>query len=297
MAELRHLRYFVAVAEELHFGRAAKRVHVAQPSLSRQIRDLEAEIGARLFVRNRRGVSLTEAGSELLGHARTVIDRLGLAFESARRAARGDSGLLRVAYVPTMAVTRLAATVRAFRRLHPAVTIVLREAWPDAQQRQLLRGDIDLGFARGPIAEPGLDSEVALEEEIVVALPAGHRLASKRVLSLRALAAEPFVVPDRLRGSGFHDQVVALCRSAGFSPRAVQDAAHLEFAVAVASGAGVALVPESIRSFGRAGLVFRSLRERPTTQVLMVWPRTSSSAALHKFLAHLRAGTAARANG
>jgi DNA-binding transcriptional LysR family regulator len=288
MPELRHLRYFVALAEELHFGRASRRVRIAQPSLSRQIRNLETEIGAGLFTRNRRGVSLTDAGSELLGHARNILGRVGDAVEGARRAAQGKTGRLRIAYVPSMASTRLAAIVRAFRLQHEGVAIELREAWPESQRRQLLHGDVDLGFARGPVADPNLAVEVALEEALLVALPAGHSLARRRVFPLRALAREAFILPDRSRGPGFHDQVVALCRSAGFAPLAVQEGAYLELVVAVASGAGVALVPDSMRRVLRAGLVYRQLREKPTTQVVMVWPRASPSAVLQAFITHVR---------
>jgi DNA-binding transcriptional LysR family regulator len=290
MPELRHFRYFVATAEELNFGRAARRLRIAQPSLSRQILDLEREIGVRLFDRNRRGVALTGAGSQFLDGARAALLRVAEAIDLAQRAARGEIGLLRIAYLPGMATSRLPLIVRSFRARHPGVKVVLREAWPEEQRQQLLRGDLEIGFMRGRVAETALATETMLAEEVLVALPTGHPLARRRVLSLRALATEAFVLPDRMRGPAFHDEIVALCRAAGFSPRAAQEGAYLELVGAVASGAGVALVPGSMRRALRAGVVYRRLRERPQTEIAMTWPRATQSPALLDFLGQARSG-------
>src|SRR5215471_3790909 len=169
--ELRHLRYFVAVAEELHFGRAAARVHIAQPALSRQIRSLEDEMKLRLFERDRRRVSLTAAGVVFLDEVKGLMEQLERAVESARRAARGERGTLRIAYVPAVAYAGLPEIVRAFRQRVPDVEVRLQETHPARQIEALLAGRIDVGFARGPIQEPSLIVETVMEEPLVAALP------------------------------------------------------------------------------------------------------------------------------
>ena len=290
MAELRHLRYFVAVAQELHFGRAALRLRIAQPSLSRQIRDLEDEIGVRLFSRDRRGVALTEGGAELLDRVAPILDRVADAVDAARRTARGERGHLRLAYLPsTVSVSRgLPAMVRAFRTRYPEVTTEMHEAWPEQQMKQLIHDEVDVAFTRGPIHEPSLVAEVIFEEPLVVALPAGHPLAHRRRIALPLLATERFLLPDRARGAEVHDDVVALCHGAGFSPRVVQHGTQLDLVTNVAAGTGVALVPASMRRILRAGIAYRPLREHPTMRVLMAWSRAAQSAVLRAFVAHVR---------
>src|SRR5262245_19269778 len=154
--ELRHLRYFLAVAEELHFGRAAARMHIVQPALSRQIRNLEDEIEVRLFERDRRRVVLTEAGGVFLDDVKRLLEQLESAVDAARRATRGERGTLRIAYVPAVAFTWLPEIVRAFRQRLPDVDVRLQETHPARQVQALLSGRVDVGFARGPIYEPAL---------------------------------------------------------------------------------------------------------------------------------------------
>jgi DNA-binding transcriptional LysR family regulator len=288
MMDLRHLRYFLAVAEELHFGRAAARLHIAQPPLSRQIRDLEEEVGVRLFDRDRTHVALTPAGRALLEEARHALASVDAAVVSARRAARGETGRLRVGYVPSAISTRLPETVRAFRARYPGVDVQLREMPPATQVERLLADRLEVGFARGPIHEPALARETVLEEPLVAALPLGHRLARSKRLSVAALADERFIVPVRARGPGVHDQVLALCREAGFSPRVVQEGTQLDMLAFVASGAGVALVPASNRRLRRAGIAYRPLHERPVTRLEMTWRKDATSPVLHRFLEEAR---------
>lgn len=264
--ELRHLRYFAAVAEELHFGRTAGRVHVAQPALSRQIRDLEEEMGLRLFERDRRRVALTAAGAAFLDEVRFLLGRVEHAVETARRAARGEHGSLRIGYVPAVIYTGLPEIVRAFRKRFPGVDVRLQEMNPATQVEALLSERVDVGFVRGPVHEPALAAEIVLEEPLVVALPSGHPLRDRKRLEVAMLRSEPFVLQARAHGPGFHDQILAICRSAGFSPRVVQEGSQTDALSLVASGAGVAIVPTSLRVLRRASVVYRPLRERPMTQ-------------------------------
>jgi DNA-binding transcriptional LysR family regulator len=286
--ELRHLRYFVAVAGEMHFGRAAARMNVAQPALSRQIRDLEAEMALRLFERDRRRVSLTAAGAAFLEEVRRILELVERAVEVAHRAARGERGTLHIGYVPAVAYTGLPEIVRAFRRRLPEVAIQMHEMHPARQVEALFRDDVDVGFVRGPVHEPALAIEVVLEEPLVAALPSGHPLAARRRLTVAMLAGEPFVLQARSRGPGFHDQILAICRAAGFSPRVVQEGSQTDAVSLVASGAGVAIVPRSLRALRRAGVVYRPLRERPTTQLAMVWRTDESSPLVREFVAEVR---------
>jgi DNA-binding transcriptional LysR family regulator len=282
--ELRHLRYFVAVAEELHFSRAADRVHVAQPALSRQIRDLEEELGLRLFERDRRRVALTAAGVAFLDEIKSLLGHVERAVETARRAARGEHGSLRIGYVPAVIYTALPEIVRGYRRRFPGVEVRLSEMNPAVQVEALLSDRVDVGFLRGPIQEPALAVETVLQEPLVVALPSGHALGGHKRIALVMLAGEPFVLPARSRGPGFHDQIIAICRNAGFSPRVVQEGSQIDALSLVASGAGVAIVPTSLQALRRAGVVYRPLREQRVTRLDMVWRKDATSPVLREFL-------------
>ena len=286
--ELRHLRSFVAVAEELHFGRAAARVHIVQPALSRQIRALEEELGVRLFERDRRRVALTPAGATFLDEVRGLFEHVNRAVEAARQADRGERGSLRIGYVPAMVSTGLPEMVRSFRNRYPDVDLQMHEMNPAMQVEALLGERVDVGFVRGPIHEPALATETVLEEPLVAALPSGHRLGGHKRIRLAMLAGEPFVLQARSSGPGSHDQILAVCRSAGFSPRVVQEGSYAEVASLVASGAGVAIVPASLRSIRRAGVLYRPLSERPTTQLDMTWRKNATSPVLAAFLSQVQ---------
>jgi DNA-binding transcriptional LysR family regulator len=288
MIELRHFRSFVAVAEELHFSRAAARVHIVQPALSRQIRALEEEMGLRLFERDRRRVRLTPAGAVFLDQVRVLLEHVARAVEMARRADRGEVGSLGIAYVPAMASTGLPEIVRGFRKRFPGVDVRLQEMSPAMQVEALLGERVDVGFVRGPIHEPALATETVLEEPLVAALPSGHRLGRHKRLGLAMLAGEAFVLQARSRGPGSHDQILAVCRSAGFSPRVVQEGSQAEVASLVAAGAGVAIVPASLRAIRRAGVLYRPLHERPMTQLDMVWRKDAALPVLDAFLTEVR---------
>jgi len=285
--DLRHLRYFVAVAEELHFGRAAARVHIAQPPLSRQIRSLEDELGFRLFDRNRNGVALTAAGKVLLADVRALFESLEHTLTRARQAARGELGTLRIGYVGSAVYTGLPDIVRAFRTRVPGVVVSIRQMSPTEQVAALLDARVDLGFARGPVHEPSLRARTVFEEELVAALPLGHPLTTRKLIALPKLANEPFLIASRARGPGFHDHILTVCRKSGFTPRIIQEGSHLDILSLVAAGMGVALVPASLREIRERDVEYRPLKEHPKTQLLALTRTASSSPVLAEFMAQL----------
>jgi len=258
--ELRHLRYFVAVAEELHFGRAARRLGIAQPPLSQQIQRLEAMVGADLVTRRPR-VRLTRAGETLLTAARATLGQLEHGLDDVERAARGEEGTLAISFDMSTLLGPLPELVRRYRRLYPGVRLLLREL-PTAQQvRALDAGVTELGFLREPPADAGLVCVTVLRERFVAVLPPAHPLTRRATVEVRALAGESFVHFPRELAPRLHDQIGALCRAAGFQPRVTQEAAEwLTIVGLVEAGLGVSIVPESFRKLRWERAEYRPLR-------------------------------------
>jgi DNA-binding transcriptional LysR family regulator len=286
--ELRHLRYFEAVAEEKHFGRAAKRLRIAQPPLSRQIQDLEVELGFELFDRSHRRVELTSPGTVFLSHVRRTFEALDLAVHEARRASRGEVGRVVVGYISSLAYSGIIELIRAFHAHLPSVEVTLREMSPQAQIDALKAGRIDVGFVRGPLDDASLASECVRREPLLVALPAENPLVRRKRIALSQLAREPFVLFPRERSPSFFDDIMALCRKSGFSPRIVQEAPHLDIVSLVAAGFGVSILPESIRTIRRRGFVLRPIVGSPSTNLLIAWRADDRAPALAEFLAFSR---------
>ena len=260
--ELRHLRCFVVLAEELHFGRAAERLGMAQPPLSQQIARLERTLGYTLF-RRRPHVALTQAGHVLLGSARRALAVVEQGIDATRRAARGETGSLRVGFAASTMVTVTPGIVRAYRERFPGVELRLREMSTVAQAEALRDGAIDLGLLREPRPEEGLVCRPLVREPFVAVLPPGHPLAVRDELPLAALAEEPFVHFPRGVAPTLHDQVIALCVAAGFAPRIVQEALEwLTIVSLVEAGLGVSLVPASFRKLRWGGVEYRPLSPR-----------------------------------
>ena len=284
--ELRHLRYFVAVAEELHFGRAANRVGIAQPPLSKQIRQLEDEIGVKLFKRTKRSVSLTYAGETFLKEARQALELSERAVRSARRADRGEVGRLVVSFVGSATYSFLPYALRSFRTRFPHVELFLRELTTYQQLDGLHRKAVDAGVVRPPIKDDALFIETLLQEPFIVALPEGHALASCTSITLQMLAPEGFVMFSRQQGTTFHDQVVSLCHQAGFSPKVVQEAVHIPTVLGlISAGMGITLVPASIRKLQFAGVLYRDLAQVDRiTELAMAYRRDDESPVLQSFL-------------
>lgn len=255
---LGQLHAFAVLAEELHFGRAAERLGVAQPPLSRQIRRLEERVGHRLLVRRPGRISLTEAGRELLPAARRALEEVETGLRAARLAGSGLSGRLRIGFAASLATTVLPGVLRAFRDRCPEVELEIREMTTAPQTAALLAGAIDVGLMREPPDEPGLAVRPVLSEGFVAVLPAAHPLAARRTVPLRELAGEPFVLLPRDAGPTVHDRITAVCRAAGFEPRPGQRAVEWQTVCAlVAAGLGVSLAPESVRRLRLAGVACR----------------------------------------
>jgi DNA-binding transcriptional LysR family regulator len=283
--ELKTLRYFATVAEELHFGRAAKRLHVSQPPLSRQMQNLEHELGSVLFHRTSRHVELTPTGEIFLQQIIPILSAVDEAVGAVRRAERGEIGRLVIGYFRGAIYTLLPVILRHFRTQAPKVELVLREMNIAEVPQALSERTIDVGFLRPPVADPSVATEIVLRESLVAALPMGHRLASKPQIKLADLALEPFVMfgpSPSLLG----DQIKSACYRAGFNPRVVQQARHPEALIGlVRSGAGVALVAASAQIQGRSGVRFKKVTgPLPKAEIVMAWRRNESTPLLRTFL-------------
>src|SRR5215467_8148529 len=247
--ELRHLRYFVAVAEELHFGRAAQRLRIAQPPLSQQIRKLEEIIGHPLFLRTSRRVKLTSAGEELLKRAQQTLRKVAEDLHSTQRVGRGEVGTLTVGYIPTFMLTVFPQLLNTYRKQFPQVELRLREFYTSGLLRSLRDGTTDIGFTRDAgTGEEGLLTELLLPEPYDAVVPAHHPLAKKRSLQISDLRWESFVLFSPDVGQTAWDKVEGLCQQGGFRPRVVQEAPHwLSIVRLVGSGLGVTIAHASVQ--------------------------------------------------
>jgi DNA-binding transcriptional LysR family regulator len=284
--ELRHLRYFVAVAEELHFGRAAKRLYIAQPPLSQQIQQLEEELGVSLLKRTNRRVELTDAGRAFLDEAYKILAHIEQAKLLAQRTARGEIGKLALGFVSSAAFELLPRLLSTYREQHPKIHVSLHEMEKDEQIAALFARQIQVGLLRPPVDSSELCSEIILREPLLLALPAQHPLVSKAQISIQDLANETFVLQPRHWTLGLYDRIMNLCHSTGFSPSVKQEAADTYLIIGlVAANMGISLVPASVQSLRSQGVVYRPL-EGDTTQIemAMVWRRDDCSPAVEAFL-------------
>ena len=287
--ELRHLRYFVAVAEDLHFGRAARRLGLAQPPLSQQISRLERLVGQQLFER-KPGVRLTPAGAALLPVARSILGDVTSGVGAARRAGSGITGSLTVGFASSLLLGSFPAAIRSDRDRYPAVELRLRELASAAQVDALRRGSIDVGVLREPVDDSDCASETIASESFVVALPSGHALASESHVGLAALADTAFVHFPRDVAPALFDRVAAMCAAAGFAPRVVQEAREwLTIVGLVDAGLGVAIVPSSFRSLRWGTVRYASLDGDAETRVVVAWRRSGWTPVVANFLEFLRA--------
>lgn len=289
--ELRHLRYFTAVAEELHFGRAAERLHMAQPPLSQQIKQLEEELGFQLFYRTKRSVKLTAAGERFLGETRLIFARLEQAIAQGRRTSRGELGELSIGFVGSASYSVLPPILQQFRQRCPQVELTLRELTTNVQLEALRENRIDVGFVRPPIQGEGLAQQPILQESLVVALSDGHHLASGSGavgggVAIADLATESFILFPRVLAPGLYDQIITLCQQGGFSPAVVQEAVQMQTIVGlVAAEIGLALVPASLQNLQRVGVVYRPLQApTPQAEIALVWRQDERSPTVQQFL-------------
>jgi len=283
--ELRHLRYFTMLAQELSFTRAAQRLHVSQPPLSQQIRALEDEVGTPLFVRTSRRVELTAAGTVFLAHARAILERVDQALGQARAAGAGRAGHLEIGLSGSLLLGPLPQLIAAYRRSYPDVGVMLHEMTPTAQLAALRDRRIDLSFSRTAVHDEFLVSELFWPDPVVLALPRGHQLTANRTLALRDLKDEEFVTL-RLDSSEFARYLHACCVEAGFAPRASQQVVESQAIPSlVAAGLGVALVPASLQRVLRRGVEYRTLAgSAPRADVYAIQRRGDNSPVVRGFL-------------
>lgn len=289
--DVRQLRYFVAVAEELSFSQAARRLNMSQPPLSQQVKALEEALGSPLLERTKRSVRLTEPGRLLLAQARAILAQIDQAGDEVRRAARGEAGEIRIAFTGSVPMFEpFPRFIQAFRERFPGVRVELGHLSTGAQLQAIADRRIDAGFLR-PSHQfvPGPDIEVRniWEDELMAVLPSGHRLASKRGgVRVADLADEPFIHFPRGIGCGLLDHVMGLCSQAGFAPRVAQEAREgVTILALVAAGTGISILPDTYRHAGIPGVVQRPLASADSgSRLLLAWRRAERSPLLGRFL-------------
>ena len=285
--ELRQLRYFTAVAEELHFGRAAKRMNISQPPLSMQIRNLEDELGTRLFNRTSRQVELTTAGEAFLVQVQQILADLDGAVESARQAGQGNIGRLAMGFIGPAMDAFLPEIIRGFQSRYPGITLGLTESGTSRQIEDLYAGRIQVGFVRLYRHKPdGLSAQVLRQEPYVLAVPGDHPLAGQNKVALSQLKNEPFIMYPRSVQPQLYDSMMACFKDSGFTPKIVQEAKTKHTTIAlVAAGLGVAVVPSSSKVFCRKGVFFLDLdASLPHIEISMLWRQTDKNPVLGRFV-------------
>ncbi len=259
--ELRHLRYFTAVAEELHFGRAALRLHLAQPALSQQIKRLEELVGAPLFLRTSRSVALTAAGEVLLERAQRTLRNVRLDVEEARSIGRGESGFLNVGFIGSGMLSALPPVLQRYRAAYPGVQLHLYESFTSRVIAGLTGGTLDAGFLRDSDPHSELETETLFSEPFIAVLPADHPRAHQRSIAASALRNEPFVFYAKSAGALAWDKPLSLCGEAGFRPRVVQEASNwMSIMQLIAVGFGVSIAPACVATVVPKGVVCLPLR-------------------------------------
>ncbi len=287
---LRALRCFVAVAEELHFGRAAQRLAISQPPLTQHIKTLEAELGALLFNRTKRSVRITEAGSALLDEARRLIAQADGLRQVVQRADRGRSGYLRAGFIPSSVFTDARRLYAKLSGAVPGVTVMWQEMSSTEQVEALLDDKIDIAFLHTPHPLPGLEARLIVRDPMVMALPDRHPLATRKRVSLRSFAGDDFILPLRHMSPIFYDSIIVACRAAGITPTIPphQPRNLLTVLSLVSAGAGVSVVHGTLAASGFPGVTFRRLQgEAPIAEVSAVWKPTNQSPVLGRALAAL----------
>ena len=284
--ELRQLRYFVAVAEERHFGLAAQRLHMSQPPLSMQIKALERELGIGLLERTSRRVALTDAGRAFLERARTILGAVEEAREVAWGAEQGTQGRLEVGFISSATLSLLPPSIRLFRERFGGVELELKELTSAQQIDALYEGEIRVGLVRLPLRAPGIRFEPVLEERLVVAVPSGHVLEGLERVSLEAIVDLPLIFFTRHLVPGFHAQIVELFQRVGAFPKVAQHAVHLQTIVGlVASGVGIAILPGSAERLSREGVVYRVLDVPDATSWMgLAWVEGDESNLVKNFI-------------
>jgi DNA-binding transcriptional LysR family regulator len=288
--ELRHLKYFIAVAEELNFGRAAQRLYITQPSLSHQIVSLEGELGFALFVRDKRQIQLTEAGQIFLTEAQQILARFDRGMNVARRIGSGELGQLRIGFQGSSVYDIIPLSIRAFREQFPQVELIINSI-PTSEQIELIQnGSLNLGFVVPPIGNTNLYLETILAEPLVLVLPENHPLAKNGEIPLAAIADAPLILASRDRGCGLHEQILQFYEREGLHPNVVHAAREMQVMLGfVAAGIGISLLPASVKNLQRRGIVYRTLTPNaPMAELAIAWHRENNTATLNQFLEIVR---------
>ncbi len=291
--ELRHLRYFLAVADELHFGRAAQRLGLSQPPLSVTIQQLEAEVGAPLFLRSSRGVQLTAAGQALVPAAQAALEQAAQALHAARDAASGQVGRLAIGFAGTMLYRGLPQMLRGFQAEHARLQLSLRELSSSEQIIELQHARLDAGFVHVAQAPAGLAELLVSSQPFVACVPAAHALARRRRLPLTALAGEPLALVSRSVSPDYHARILNACQAAGFTPQPLHELQHwLSVVSLVSQGLAVALVPAALQQAGLAGAAFVPVQDPqgtlPRYETRCLWNPARDLPALGLFLQAVR---------
>jgi len=284
--DLKKLRYFIAVAEELHFNRAAQKLNMTQPPLSQQIQVLEEELGVKLLERTKRQVRLTTAGAIFLEEARNIVAHLERSIKMTQLASEGKIGNLSIGFVDSAAGGMMVNVLKEYRERFPDVQLTLSEMTSAEQLKALHDGEIDVGFHRLLDPSKHITSRLFTNESLVAVLPKTHPLADQPTVSLHALAEEPFILSPHHMGASFHDLIIDFCRQHGFQPRIVQEAVQMYTIVNLAAaGIGISIVPSSVSVFQRSDVVFRSFDEdTPRVPLYTAWKTEKSETVLTHFL-------------
>ena len=289
--ELRHLRYFSAVADYLNYSEASRHLHVAQPAISQTILDLEEEIGAKLFLRNKRSVQLTAAGTAFLGEVENILKRSDEAKRVAQRAARGEVGILRIGFITSAIAPIFPLVVQTYLHRYPEVELQLHHMTADEQLAAFDQGMIDLGLSRALPRErrSQFEEELVYTDHLEALFPQRHPRAKEKIIKLEELASEPFVLLHRSEAPSLFDDVVSSCRRAGFSPNVRHEPDRMSTVfVLVECGLGISLVPSDVRGFERPKTVRRPLSAHYGAPLYVAWPRGSQSPTREAFLDMLR---------
>jgi DNA-binding transcriptional LysR family regulator len=288
--DFRQLRYFVALADTLHFGRAAALMHISQPPLSRQIAALEEELGVQLFKRSTRQVELTAAGRHFHEQAVRIIEALNTAVRSTQATERGERGVLRVGFTMSVAWSVLPPLIKAYSDAYPGADIQLSEVLPRELNDALTSGSVDVGIAFPWQRPPGLEYLAVFTEPLCAVLPAGHRLAKPQTVNVSDLADEPFITFPAATAPALHEMVIGCCREHGFEPR-IRLETHLQQTIVnlIAEGLGVSLVPQSMSKMQLPGAVFRPVTAPRMVEQGVIWAAGNDNPCLACFLACARA--------
>ncbi|MER9681272.1 LysR family transcriptional regulator [Mesorhizobium sp. M0184] len=287
------MQSFMAVAEELHFGRAAARLHISQPPLTKQIQQLEQAMGVRLLERTKRKVELTAAGRVFLDEVRAVLHQTEQAVELARKADRGETGHLAVGFIDAAIYSVVPSVVQRFTKRYPEVELSLTDLRIPNQVRAVAERQLDIGFVHPPVVHNALKVESILVEPLIVALPETHRLASEAEVALADLASEALIQFPRSINPSLYDEIVGLCRSSGFSPRIVREATPKQTIIGLVSvGLGVSLLPACLQNLRRSGVVYRPIQGRTLSiDTSIIYRHEQPSPVLKAFLDIVRETT------